>query len=87
MRAMDKLKQYVSGHGLTPLALALTVSVQRLANWIERGGVPLDHCAAVESATKGAVMRWDLRPDDWHLIWPELRKRKDAPAIPEKAGV
>jgi hypothetical protein len=20
----------------------------------------------------GAVMRWDLRPDDWHIIWPEL---------------
>ena len=19
-----------------------------------------------------AVMRWDLRPDDWHLIWAEL---------------
>lgn len=19
-----------------------------------------------------AVMRWDLRPDDWHAIWPEL---------------
>lgn len=37
--------------------------------------------SGLEKATKGAVMRWDLRPDDWHLIWPELRRRKDAPAV------
>lgn len=41
--------------------------------------------AALERESKGAVMRWDLRPDDWHLIWPELRKRKDAPAIKAEA--
>ncbi len=39
--------------------------------------------ASVERATKGEVMRWDLRPDDWHQIWPELRKRKDAPPVKE----
>lgn len=33
------------------------------------------NCAAIERATKGAVMRWDLRPD-WADIWPELRARK-----------
>ncbi|MDH4417685.1 MAG: YdaS family helix-turn-helix protein [Acidovorax sp.] len=30
------------------------------------------HCVAIEKATEGAVTRRDLRPDDWHLIWPEL---------------
>lgn len=35
----------------------------------------------IELASKGEVMRWDLRPDDWHRIWPELRRRKDAPAV------
>lgn len=37
--------------------------------------------AAIERAAKGAVTRRDLRPDDWHLIWPELakpRKTKEA---------
>lgn len=24
---------------------------------------------------------WDLRPDDWHLIWPELIKTPGAPDI------
>lgn len=28
--------------------------------------------AAIERETNGAVTRRDLRPDDWHLIWPEL---------------
>lgn len=34
------------------------------------------HCVAIERATKGAVTRRDLRPDDWHLIWPELAKTR-----------
>jgi DNA-binding transcriptional regulator YdaS (Cro superfamily) len=36
--------------------------------------------AAIELATQGAVMRWDMRPNDWRLIWPELQDRSDAPA-------
>lgn len=39
----------------------------------------------IEQASKERVMRWDLRPDDWHRIWPELRKRKDAPAVKAEA--
>ncbi len=34
--------------------------------------VPIAHMAAIEGFTQGAVIRRDLRPDDWHLIWPEL---------------
>lgn len=30
------------------------------------------HCLAIERATEGAVTRRDLRPDDFHLIWPDL---------------
>lgn len=47
---------------------------------------PSEHCAAIEHATDGAVMRWDLRPDDWHRIWPELKARKDAPKPPAQAA-
>lgn len=28
--------------------------------------------ALIELATRGTVTRQSLRPDDWHLIWPEL---------------
>lgn len=31
-----------------------------------------EYCVAIERATGGAVSRRDLRPDDWHRIWPEL---------------
>ena len=30
------------------------------------------YCVAIERETGGQVTRRDLRPDDWHLIWPEL---------------
>lgn len=30
------------------------------------------YCWAIETATGGAVTRRDLRPNDWHRIWPEL---------------
>lgn len=29
-------------------------------------------CVAIERATGGSISRKHLRPDDWHLIWPEL---------------
>lgn len=45
-----------------------------------------ENCVAIERATDGAVMRWDLRADDWHRIWPELIGHEGAPAIePAKA--
>lgn len=33
---------------------------------------------AIEQATKGAVTRKGLRPNDWQLIWPELQLKKIA---------
>lgn len=34
------------------------------------------NCVAIERATGGAVTRQDLRPQDWHLIWPELSEKE-----------
>lgn len=34
---------------------------------------------SIELLSKQAVRRWDLRPDDWARIWPELIGRKGAP--------
>lgn len=62
-------------NSLTEFAAELGVSIQSVVNWRSRG-VPLDQCAAVEKASKGAVRRWDLRPNDWQRIWPELVKVK-----------
>ncbi len=43
-----------------------------VAAWLKRGTVPPEHCALIEQATSGAVTRRELRPTDWHRIWPEL---------------
>lgn len=53
------------------LAKLLGVSQQNISYW-RAAGVPVEHCAAIEIATEGAVTRRDLRPDDWQKIWPEL---------------
>lgn len=59
--------------GQAALATRLDVKQQHVWNWLNRGGfVPPEHCARIELATDGAVTRRDLRPDDWHRIWPEL---------------
>lgn len=42
--------------------------------------------AQLEKATGGKVMRWDVRQDDWHLIWEDLRTRPDAPPIPTSSA-
>lgn len=57
--------------GLSALAKEIDVSSARLGNWRLRS-VPIEYCLAIETATAGEVSRKDLRPEDWHKIWPEL---------------
>lgn len=47
-------------------------------------GYPL--AVAIERESRGAVRRWDLRPSDWHLIWPELIGAEGAPQVPAVAA-
>lgn len=80
----DASRKVVAFYG-SHLALARALGYDDLRNvsyWArgDRAFSP-QHCVTIERDTKGAVMRWDMRPDDWHLIWPELRRRKDAPAV------
>lgn len=74
----------------TALARAIGGGVQRqnVEHWVKSEfGVPVPHCAAVETATDGAVTRRDLRPDDWHRIWPELATAEfPAPELAPAAG-
>lgn len=38
-------------------------------------------CARLDVQSGGAVRRWDLRPEDWHRIWPELIETDGAPQL------
>lgn len=39
-------------------------------------------CPAFEVASDFEVRRWDLRPHDWHQIWPDLIGTEGAPSVP-----
>jgi DNA-binding transcriptional regulator YdaS (Cro superfamily) len=57
--------------GLTKFAEALGESVQTASNWRHRQ-IPAARAKAVESLTGISVRR--IRPDDWQLYWPELKR-------------
>jgi DNA-binding transcriptional regulator YdaS (Cro superfamily) len=40
-----------------------------------------ERCVLIEQITGGALSRRDLRPDDWHRIWPELIETDGAPRL------
>ena len=83
---MDELKAFLKGLG----------SEEERVQFAERCGTSLGHlrncisdrskriaaatCVAIEAESGKRVMRWHLRRDDWHLIWPELKSRRNAPA-------
>ena len=68
---IEKAYGYVGG--ATALANALGVSPSMVTNWAKkRRPVPVKRCVEIEKLTNGMVSRKDLRPDDWHEIWPEL---------------
>lgn len=54
--------------GIKPPTLSQMISGDR--------PVPINKCVAIEFLTNRQVTRKDLRPNDWHLIWPELGNRR-----------
>lgn len=87
LRHMNHIKRAAECVGSqSALAEAIGVKQPTISEWV-RGDrpVPIERCTAIEQATSRVVMRWDLRPDDWHRIWPELITLPDAPALPEPA--
>lgn len=61
MNALDKAIESAGGVG--KLASAIDTTQNVVSNWRLRGQVPANRCASIESATGGAVTRYDLRPD------------------------
>jgi len=75
------------GRGVA-LAAALDISASYLSQLAAAdANVSPARCVEIERATAGDVRRWHLRPDDWHLIWPELIGSKGAPKVPAAAKV
>lgn len=77
------LKTYIAGDRgrASRLAGALNVSRSYLSQ-MASGTAPIspERCVAIWEQTEGMVTRQELRPDDWHKIWPELRAVSQQPA-------
>lgn len=75
--AMAHLKLSASG-----FAERIDVSPQ-LVSFMRAGqrSVPIEKVPLI-CALGGDVKRWELRPDDWHHIWPELIGAPGAPEVP-----
>ena len=89
MRPMD-LKTYLQSLDVPErdkLAAACSATRGHLQN-VMYGQRPCspELAAALERESGGQVRRWETRPGDWHLIWPELVGAEGAPEIPTEAA-
>lgn len=76
--------------GLTTLAAAVGISTVYLSQLAARQNgreASPELCVRIENATLKRVRRWDLRPADWHLIWPELVGVDGAPSVPASMSI
>ena len=84
------LKEYfLSGEKMVDLAEKIGKSSSYLWQLSDgRRSCPPNLAPMIEQATEGQVTRKDLRPDDWHLIWPELIDQEGAAwALRKKTSV
>ena len=66
--------------GPSKVAKELGVTVQAVCFWRDgKREMPPEYCATLERMGEGRVTRKQMRPDDWHLIWPELSGAEGAP--------
>lgn len=65
------------------IARALNVSNATVSEWrTGRRPIPIVQCHPLVRSFAGKVTLCDLRPTDWHLIWPELIGTEGAPEPP-----
>ncbi|RXK33851.1 XRE family transcriptional regulator [Arsenophonus endosymbiont of Bemisia tabaci Asia II 3] len=71
-----ELKKYIDSlerGGSKNLARKLNISKSFLSQMASGlCAISPKRCVEIELVTYGKVSRKDLRPDDWHKIWPEL---------------
>lgn len=74
MKPIERAINYFGG--LSKFAKAMGVKPPSVLAWRDSDKpVPIIRCIEIEKATNGTVTRKDLRPRDYHIIWPELVKK------------
>ncbi len=74
---MNKFNEVIEMYGnVTQTAAALGTSVQAVCFWRDgKRKVSPKVCIKIHNITNGKISCKDLRPDDWHEIWPMLVKK------------
>ncbi|WAC75331.1 YdaS family helix-turn-helix protein [Roseateles sp. SL47] len=82
-----ELKRTMDKDGWRSLAGQSQTSVGHLNN-VAYGHATANAALArrIEELSNQQVRRWTLRPDDWHVIWPELVGTDGAPSVPAEQG-
>ena len=63
--------------GLTAFALAIGVKPPTASEWRKNiRPIPPKRCVIIERLTGHKVTRQEMRPNDWHEIWPELVEQR-----------
>lgn len=82
MHLIDFIKRLKPGER-ADFAVEVGTTVGHLNNVVYGTRVPSAALARqIAIKTRREVPEWQLRPEDWHLIWPELVGAEGAPAIP-----
>ncbi|ADG20367.1 hypothetical protein BC1002_6526 [Paraburkholderia atlantica] len=82
---MDLKTYFGSSERGTAKKLASSIGVsQSFLSQMASGLSPIsqERCFLIEQATAGAVARWDLKPHNWHKLWPELVGAPGSPPVP-----
>lgn len=84
-RYSDRMSKALSPEDRRRLAEKVGVNPATLyqAMTSKGAGFSPEKCVRIERDSDGELRRWDLRPNDWHRIWPELIGAEGAPAVPE----
>lgn len=84
MLAVNAIAQVVEiCGGPTKVAAALSVTAQAVCFWRDgKRRLPVEYIPTLERLAGFAVRRWQIRPNDWWLIWPELIGTEGAPPVP-----
>jgi DNA-binding transcriptional regulator YdaS (Cro superfamily) len=68
-----ELEKYLINVERNAFAKSIGVSRDMVYQWVKGiRPISIEKCVSIERVTSSKVTRKDLRPDDWHLIWPEL---------------
>lgn len=70
---MTKITEVLKECGVSQNEIAADLKLGKAAvsAW-NRNGVPVIYCHYLEKKTGGKLSRQVTRPNDYHLIWPEL---------------